>query len=50
MMVWVIRLGKVGLLVGGWLVFGYVALAVLVALVLLTILLNAESVFWSGFD
>ncbi len=49
-MVWTIRIAKLGLIVGGWLLFGYMALAVLVALVLLTLLLNAEDVFWSGMD
>ena len=47
-MVWTIRIAKLGLIVGSWLLFGYVTLAVLAALVLLTLLLNAEDAFWAG--
>ena len=47
-MVWVIRLTKLGLLVGGVLIVGYWVLVLLAALVLLALLLNAEDAFWNG--
>ncbi len=47
-MVWTIRIAKLSLVVGGFLVFGWLALAVLAALVLLWLLFSAEDAFWAG--
>ena len=47
-MLWTIRIVKLGLIAGGVLIFGWLALGVVAALVLLALLLNAEDAFWSG--
>lgn len=47
-MVWAIRIAKLGLIGVGLLVFGWLAAVVIGAMVLLWLLFDAESAFWSG--